>query len=175
MKRWPFSLTLFAVCAFSVAELVNAQNSSQLVVYPKEGQSKEQQSRDTYDCHTWAIQQSGFDPATAQPPSQQSTQQAQAQQQQQQGGGEIARGALVGGAVGYAVNDSKGARRGAVVGGLVGGAKRKKRSAQQQQQAAQAQQQQQAATQANQKYEQQLQSYRHAQAACLEARGYSVK
>lgn len=30
--------------------------------YPSRGQSAEQQSTDRYECHTWAVQQSGFDP-----------------------------------------------------------------------------------------------------------------
>jgi hypothetical protein len=35
---------------------------SDLFVYPKNGQSEEQQSKDRYECHTWAASQSGFDP-----------------------------------------------------------------------------------------------------------------
>jgi hypothetical protein len=30
--------------------------------YPKSGQSDEQQSTDRYECHKWAVAQSGFDP-----------------------------------------------------------------------------------------------------------------
>lgn len=37
-----------------------------VVAYPAKGQSAEQQSRDRYECHTWAVSQSGFDPASAQ-------------------------------------------------------------------------------------------------------------
>lgn len=33
-----------------------------LFIYPKNGQSEEQQSRDRYECHSWAVTQSGFDP-----------------------------------------------------------------------------------------------------------------
>jgi hypothetical protein len=33
-----------------------------LIVYPKNGQSKEQQAADQYECHTWAKGQTGFDP-----------------------------------------------------------------------------------------------------------------
>jgi hypothetical protein len=33
-----------------------------LIIYPKNGQSKEQQSADQYECHTWAKGQTGFDP-----------------------------------------------------------------------------------------------------------------
>ena len=31
-------------------------------VYPKNGQSEEDQSRDKYECHKWAQGESGFDP-----------------------------------------------------------------------------------------------------------------
>jgi len=34
-------------------------------VYPRQGQSPERQSADEYDCHRWAADQSGFDPAAA--------------------------------------------------------------------------------------------------------------
>ena len=33
-----------------------------LLIYPKNGQSQEQQSADRYSCHTWAQGQTGFDP-----------------------------------------------------------------------------------------------------------------
>lgn len=43
---------------------VAAQDSSvtNLFAYPKNGQSAEQQARDRYECHRWAIDQTGFDP-----------------------------------------------------------------------------------------------------------------
>ncbi|HTW38631.1 MAG TPA: DUF6515 family protein [Steroidobacteraceae bacterium] len=34
----------------------------QLFIYPRNGQTPEQQSRDQYECHTWASGQTGFDP-----------------------------------------------------------------------------------------------------------------
>jgi hypothetical protein len=36
--------------------------SDQLFVYPKNGQSPEQQSRDRYECHHYAVEQTGYDP-----------------------------------------------------------------------------------------------------------------
>ena len=36
-----------------------------VIAYPAKDQSAEQQSRDRYECHTWAVSQSGFDPASA--------------------------------------------------------------------------------------------------------------
>src|SRR6202021_2671103 len=38
----------------------NAQDD--LVIYPKNGQSKEQQAADQFECHNWARGQTGFDP-----------------------------------------------------------------------------------------------------------------
>jgi uncharacterized protein DUF6515 len=36
--------------------------SSDLFIYPKNGQNEEQQGKDKYECHSWASNQSGFDP-----------------------------------------------------------------------------------------------------------------
>jgi len=36
--------------------------SDDLFIYPQNGQSSEQQSSDQYECHQWAVGQSGFDP-----------------------------------------------------------------------------------------------------------------
>lgn len=49
--------------------LVNQQPtllSSELYVYPKLGQSKEQQSDDRFECHKWAVQETGYDPSKPQ-------------------------------------------------------------------------------------------------------------
>jgi hypothetical protein len=41
----------------------NAQMpQADLIIYPKNGQSKDQQSADQYECHNWAKGQTGFDP-----------------------------------------------------------------------------------------------------------------
>ncbi|QLF91894.1 hypothetical protein HW090_01210 [Pseudomonas sp. ABC1] len=37
----------------------------QVIAYPSNGQSSEQQARDRYECHSWAVGQSGFDPLSA--------------------------------------------------------------------------------------------------------------
>lgn len=37
--------------------------SDELFVYPKQGQSEEQQARDRYECHRWAVDQTGYDPS----------------------------------------------------------------------------------------------------------------
>lgn len=37
-------------------------DNGDIYVYPKNGQSESQLSNDRYECHAWAVQQSGFDP-----------------------------------------------------------------------------------------------------------------
>jgi len=48
----------------------NSSGPDDVYMYPEHGQSAQQQSTDRYQCHTWAQQQSGFDPT--QPASQSS-------------------------------------------------------------------------------------------------------
>jgi hypothetical protein len=46
-----------------------------MLIYPAKGQSAEQQQKDEFECHQWAVQQTGYDPAKAQQaPQQQTTQ-----------------------------------------------------------------------------------------------------
>ena len=40
-------------------------NAYDVVAYPMNGQGQQQQDQDRYQCHRWAVSQSGFDPATA--------------------------------------------------------------------------------------------------------------
>ncbi|MEJ0087166.1 MAG: DUF6515 family protein [Pseudomonadota bacterium] len=39
-----------------------SQGSDEIFVYPKNGQSEEQQATDRYECHAWAVGKTGFDP-----------------------------------------------------------------------------------------------------------------
>lgn len=39
--------------------------TSQMFVYPKNGQSPDLQAKDQYECHTWASSQTGFDPTAS--------------------------------------------------------------------------------------------------------------
>ncbi|HKI62461.1 MAG TPA: DUF6515 family protein [Mariprofundaceae bacterium] len=43
--------------------VTQSQNAEQFYVYPKNGQSTEQQAQDRYECHRWAVDQTGFDPS----------------------------------------------------------------------------------------------------------------
>jgi len=64
-----------------------------MLVYPAKDQSPEQQQKDEFERHQWAVQQTGYDPTTAQ----------QAPQQQTTQGGGVARGAAGGALVGVGV------------------------------------------------------------------------
>src|ERR1700692_1499877 len=43
--------------------------ASELIAYPKNGQSQEQQGKDKFECHRWAAAQTGFDPTQVAGPS----------------------------------------------------------------------------------------------------------
>ena len=40
--------------------------AQQMYIYPTQNQSPDQQNRDRYECHTWAVQQTGVDPTNPQ-------------------------------------------------------------------------------------------------------------
>jgi hypothetical protein len=118
-------------------------------VYPQKGQSKELQSKDETECRAWAKEQSGVNPEAAPTP-------AQLGRHARGAAGGAARGAAGGAAVGAIAGDAgKGAAAGAVVGGIAG--RRRSKVAQQAGQA------------------EASNSFLRAFAACMEARGYSVK
>lgn len=134
-----------------------------VVIYPARGQSQEQMDQDKYACHTWARQQSGFDPIQAQATP-------QSPPQSQRPGGERVRGAARGAAVGAVAgaiggDAGTGAAAGAAAGTVAGGMKKRT----QQRQQAQVQGQQSAADSQKQN------DYNRAFEACMEGKGYTVK
>jgi hypothetical protein len=153
MKR-QFLLSL----ALSVALI--GETAAQQYVYPAKGQSPQQQKSDEAACYTWAVQQTGFDPAKA-APQQQAAKPPTTATGTTPGAG--VRGAAGGAVVGAIAGDAgAGAGAGAVVA----------RSASRRQNAAAAQQQQQQQQTAT---TQQQTAFAKARAACLEGRGYTVK
>ena len=135
--------------------------AAQQIVYPAKGQTPQQQKSDEAACYTWAVQQTGFDPAKAPPPQQAATPPTTATGSTPGAG---ARGAARGAVVGEAVGGDAGA--GAAAGAAVARSQSRKQNAAA---AQQGQQQAQAATQ------QQQATFAKARAACLEGRGYTVK
>lgn len=141
--------------AMALGCLVILPAQAQLMIYPMKGQSNEQLSKDRYECHVWAVQQSGFDPSMAQ--SDQSAPASQAGGQVLRGG---VRGAAMGAAVGAIAGDAgKGAAIGATAGGIRGAFKHHDQSR--------------AASQTPQSAPGQA-AYDHAIKACLSGRSYSV-
>ncbi len=162
--RW----IVFCLMGLSLLSLPGGNASAQqMYVYPRYGQPPEQQNRDRGECHVWAVQQSGFDPANPQvaaPPPPSYSEPAR---------GGLFRGAARGaalGAVGGAIagDAGKGAAIGAATGGLIGGMRRRDQVARQQHQQQQYQQQQQAALQQGHG------AYNRAFGACMQGRGYTV-
>ncbi len=58
---------VLAGAGLGLAFTAAAQTSGGMNAFPNAGQSQEQQSRDRFECHQWAVQQSGFDPTMAAP------------------------------------------------------------------------------------------------------------
>lgn len=141
--------------------------SGQMFIYPKNDQSQAQRDKDRYECHRWAVQQTGFDPSVPYPSNPNALDPLPYRPSQPhvlKGAGRGAALGVVGGAI--AGNAGKGAAAGAAMGGMAGGFRRmdeRKGQAAAQQQQAQSQASQAAA------------GYQRAMAACLDGRGYSVK
>ena len=135
-----------------------------LFVYPQKEQDPTLQSKDEGECYASAKQQSGIDPANLSA----STPPAQAPNAPKGGAVKGAAGGAAGGAaIGAIAGDAgTGAAIGATAGAVHGRRQQKKATKQAQQQT----QQQQASAQ-----QQNLDTFKRAMSACLDARGYSVK
>lgn len=140
--------------------------ASDLFVYPSKGQSQEQTEKDKWECHQWAVKNTGFDPsapprATSPPPV-----------KEPESGGFLsgAAGGAALGAIGGAIagDAGKGAAIGAATGGLFGGMRRHEtqRANEAKQQEWQRQQQQ--------IYQQKRMDFNRAYSACIMGRGYTV-
>jgi len=158
MKTRVSRLVTLAICGCVFASGVAAQQ----FVYPAKGQSADQQKKDEYDCHQWAVKQTGVDPTKPAPQAAAAPKPPTTATGVTPGAG--ARGAARGAIVGEVVGGDAGA--GAAAGAAAARAQSRRQNVQQQQQATQQQQQAQGAQQA---------TYAKARAACLEGRGYTVK
>ena len=145
------------------AGLAATASAQDLMIFPNNDQSKEQQQQDEFTCYNWGKEQTGFDPmavptATTAPP----------QQEASKGG--VRRGAVRGAALGAVVGDNsddvwKGAAAGAAVGGMRRNDQKRKEEAERQQWE---QEQQQI-------YAENRNRYNRAYAACMEAKDYTVR
>jgi len=142
--------------------------------YPLNNQTPDQQERDRYECNTWAVRQSGFDPSGPNVPPHDRYRVVAAGPAPGTG---TALGAFTGAILGAAIAGPRSAGAGLVAGAIAGGVV-----------GTAAEQQQRAAVQAqadeinSARTAQQMavidaraSNYRRALGACLEGRGYSVK
>jgi outer membrane lipoprotein SlyB len=137
--------------------------------YPQRGQTPDQQDRDRYECSTWATQQTGFNPSAPGVPPHERVQVVSGGPPSGVG---TAIGAVTGAILGAAIarpwQAAPAALAGAVVGGAVGNAA-DQANAQQPRTVVVADHRAQAAQL------QQAADYKRAIAACLDARGYTVR
>ena len=144
MKR----ANLIAMASVLALSLAAASWAAHPYVYPAKGQSQEQQQKDQYECHEWAVQQTGFDPSQ---PVEQSVPRHSVM-------GGAARGAALG-AVGGAIGGDAG--KGAAIGAAVGGLHTVMSDRRANESQAQA-------------YSASTETYDRAYGACLQGRGYTV-
>lgn len=153
------SIVAAIVCGMFVSTAGMAQNA---MVFPNKDQSKEQQRQDEGSCAIWAKGESGFDPASppqSSPPPQQQTTTAGV-------GRTAARGAALGQVIG---GNSRSTKRGAAAGALVGGMRRSDAKRQQQADVQRWEEEQ------NRLYQEGLNRYNRAYAACMEGKNYTVR
>ncbi len=145
----PGRLPVMVTTVILTSALFAASAWAQVNIYPQRGQSPQQQQQDRFECHQFAVQQTGFDPAmgaaqTAAPTS---------------GALRGAAGGAAIGAVGGAIGGSAG--RGAAIGagaGAVFGTMRRNNQIRNSQQAT----------------NNQADAFNRALGACLTGRGYTV-
>jgi hypothetical protein len=159
-----FRLSVLTWAILVLTGMASAQNGGPYI-YPSKGQSQTQQDKDRYECHSWAVKQTGFDPSKPSTAAASSNQPQPYQPSQRHVVKGAGRGAALGAVGGAITGDAgKGAAAGAAMGGLAGGFRRRDERRQQASQQAAAQ------TADNNVRT----SYNRAMAACLQGRGYTV-
>ena len=161
-KMADMSIRRLVICLVLISGLVLVGSvNAEPIVYPAKGQSQEQQNKDQWECHQWAVQQTGVDPQKMA----EQTSSGEVYQQQHRVLGGAARGALlgvVGGAIGG--DAGKGAAIGAGVGALAG-LFRSRRDLETQHEVTESVHAQQSAA---------LNRYDRAYCTCLQGRGYTA-
>lgn len=138
----------------------------ELYVYPAKGQTPEQTDRDRYECHLWAVRQTGFDPSVAS--ASVATRRARSSRNSETAEN-VMRGAVAGAIIGSAVSSPRERSEGAIVGATAGavigaaasqsdGAARDERD-----------------KRASAPLDPRASGYTRALSACLEGRGYTVR
>lgn len=173
-----FAVLVAAIASSAWADTISstdartrASDPRELYVYPAKGQSQEQLDRDRYDCHLWAVRQTGFDPSVAQSSGSQSRERSsrEATSRGPETAENVMRGAVAGAIIGSAVSSprerSEGAIVGATAGAVIGAA------ASQVGTATVVERERRVATSTDPR----ASGYTRALSACLEGRGYTVR
>jgi hypothetical protein len=165
-------LTLLTACVTPPPRVYRAPAQpppppQRVFVYPAHGQSPEQTERDRYECHTWAVQQTGVDPSRADANAYERV----VVQPSTPPGANTAGGAVAGAILGAIIAGPRNAGAGLVLGGATGAIVGSAADANAQSQAQQTQQQiNMSAAEGRARAD----SYRRAIGACLQGRGYTV-
>jgi hypothetical protein len=136
-------------------------------VYPAQGQSADQTERDRYECHLWAVQQTGVDPSR----SDASSYERVLVQPATPPGANAVGGAVAGAIIGAIIGGPRNAGAGLILGGATGAIVGSAADANAQEQAQQTQ------AQVNRRETDgrgRADAYRRALGACLQGRGYTV-
>jgi uncharacterized protein YcfJ len=166
----PVAVTvLLAACVAPPPRVVAvpAPPPQRVFVYPANGQSSEQTERDRYECHVWAVQQTGVDPSRADASA---YERVIVQPANPPGAGTVA-GAIGGAIIGSIIAGPRNAGAGLVIGGATGAIVGSASDANAQ---AQAQQTQAQFNQSAAAGRVRADSYRRAIGACLQGRGYTI-
>jgi hypothetical protein len=150
-----------------VVAVAPAPPPQKVFVYPTNGQTPEQTDRDRYECHIWAVQQTGVDPSR---PDASPYERVVVQPSTPPGAGTAA-GAITGAILGSIIAGPRNAGAGFVLGGVTGAVVGTAADANAQ---AQAQQTQAQINQSAAAGRARADSYRRALGACLQGRGYTV-
>ena len=174
---WACVALTIPVCSLAQEQTQTLGSTMDVYVFPAKGQDSAQQSQDEAACYEWAVSNTGSDPFALKKQEDSNEEQAQAEQQaaKQTGQGSGARGAVRGAAAGAVIGEiaDDDASKGAAWGAAAGAVRGRRQGAEAQQQA-----QEQAETQAEQREaatEEQLENFKKAFSACLEAKEYMVK
>jgi hypothetical protein len=174
------ALLSLCACATEPAPVAVPEESpppdTNVYFYPAAGRTiaAEQQDRDRYECNSWAVQKTGFDPSLPNVPPHQRVRVVAGGPP---AGADVAAGAVTGAVVGAAVSNPWHAGRGAVLGTIAGAAIGAIADAERSAETTRIEDAEnarihdaQAAT-----FERRATDYRRAMMACLEGRGYSVR
>lgn len=179
MRFLSFVVFVIAIASPAWADTISSTDARtrvndprELYVYPAKGQSQEQLDRDRYDCHLWAVRQTGFDPSVAQSSAPQRRERTRDTTSRGPETAEnVMRGAVAGAIIGSAVSSprerSEGAIVGATAGAVIGAAASQVGTAT----VTTSERERRVATSTDPR----ASGYTRALSACLEGRGYTVR